>query len=108
MTCMECMQYIDSLISTYDFDEFDDCGFQFNVLGKEGGMFYLAIEDHKAILEEKPHEYNVRYNFTPAVLSKILDGKLDPIYAFTTGKFTMVGDIVLGRKLLISIGGADK
>ena len=68
--------------------------YQFNVEGKGEGIFYLEIKDGKASVE--PYEYydrNAIIIMSGTDLLKLIDGRLDPVVAFTTGKLKVEGDI---------------
>ena len=74
---------------------------QVNITGKESGVFYVEVKDHKINVE--PYEYNdrncaVTMNMTD--FNKLLDGKLDPVAAFTLGKLKVDGD--MGKALEFS------
>ncbi len=59
----------------------------------ENGVFYAEIKDQKLSIE--PYEYNDRQAnliTTSEVFIKIINGKLDPVLAFTTGKLKVDGD----------------
>lgn len=74
--------------------------FQFNVEGEAEGAFYLEIADGKIHVE--PYEYydrDVLIRCTADTLLKIMDGKLDPVFAFTVQKIKVEGD--LGKALLL-------
>lgn len=83
--------------------------FQFNIEGEAAGAFYLEIADGKARVE--PYEYydrDVLVSCTAETLLKMVDGKLDPIVAFTTRKIKVEGD--LGKAVLLKevVGKAKK
>ena len=68
--------------------------FQFNVQGEAEGAFYLEIADGKVNVE--PYEYydrNAILIMNGTNLVKLINGKLDPVIAFTTGKLKVEGDI---------------
>lgn len=69
--------------------------FQFNIEDEEaGGAFYVEVKDGKLFVE--PYEYYDRdamFICSPEVLTKIADGEMDPIWAFTTGKLKVEGNI---------------
>ena len=74
--------------------------FQFNIEGEAAGAFYLEISDGKVSVQ--PYEYydrDVLVTCTAETLLKIMDGKLDPIMAFTTKKIRVEGD--LGKAVLL-------
>ncbi len=66
---------------------------QVNITGDDGGVFYVEIKDHKINIE--PYEYNDRncaLTMNMTNFNKLIDGKLDPVLAFTTGKLKVEGD----------------
>ncbi len=69
--------------------------FQINIEGKEAnGIFYIEIKDGNVNVE--PYEYydrNAIFKMSAKNFIKLLDGKLDPIAAFTIGKIKVEGDI---------------
>ena len=69
--------------------------FQINIEGKSGnGIFYIEIKDGKVSVE--PYEYydrNAILTMNATNFIKLINGKLDPVIAFTTGKLKVDGDI---------------
>ena len=69
--------------------------FQINIEGKSvNGIFYIEIKDGKVHVE--PYEYydrNAILIMNGTNFIKLINGKLDPIFAFTTGKLKVEGDI---------------
>lgn len=68
--------------------------YQFNIEGKVSGIFYVEIKDGKVNVE--PYEYydrNAILIMNGTNLVKLINGKLDPVIAFTTGKLKVEGDI---------------
>ncbi|MDE5670325.1 MAG: SCP2 sterol-binding domain-containing protein [Eubacterium sp.] len=68
--------------------------YQFNVEGKVNGIFYVEIKDGRVNVE--PYEYydrNAILIMNGTNLIKLINGKLDPVIAFTTGKLKVEGDI---------------
>lgn len=67
---------------------------QINLEGKNtNGIFYIEVKDHKVNVE--PYDYHDRsalVTVNPTNLLKLLDGKLDPIEAYTKGKVAIEGD----------------
>ena len=69
--------------------------------GKDGGVFYVEIKDKKVNVE--PYEYNDRnceIVMTTDNFLKFIDGKLNPVAAYTLGKLKVNGD--LGKALEFS------
>ncbi len=67
---------------------------QFNVTGKAEGIFYVEVKNGE--LHVEPYEYydrNAIITISGTNLIKLINGKLDPVIAFTTGKLKVDGDI---------------
>ncbi len=68
---------------------------QINLEGKNvNGIFYIEVKDHNVNVE--PYEYYDRHaivTVNPTNLLKLIDGKLDPVEAYTKGKVTVDGDV---------------
>lgn len=68
---------------------------QINLEGKNvNGIFYIEVKDHNVNVE--PYEYYDRHaivTVNPTNLLKLIDGKLDPVEAYTKGKVTVQGDV---------------
>ncbi len=67
---------------------------QINLEGKNtNGVFYIEVKDGKVNVE--PYDYHDRsalVTINPTNLMKLLDGKLDPVEAYTKGKVAVEGD----------------
>lgn len=102
MNYEECKACIAKAALKSVFAGIDDCSVQFNIIGSDSGCFYLDINGGGARVRdgEEGEAYKVKYIFTSAALTKIMNRILDPIYAYTTGKFKMLGDVALGRQVL--------
>lgn len=75
--------------------------FQINIVGKPEGIFYVEIKDGQIRIE--PYEYydrNAILIASAANLIKLINGKLDPVLAFTTGKLKVDGDIGAALELI--------
>lgn len=75
--------------------------FQFNIEGEDAGVFYSEIKDGRLYIE--PYEYHDRdaiFCCKSDVLFKIIEGKLDPVMAYTLHKIRVEGD--LGKALKIT------
>lgn len=68
---------------------------QINLTGKNvEGIFYIEAKDGKVNVE--PYDYHDNkaiVTVAPTNLSKILDGKLKPAIAYTTGRVSVDGDV---------------
>ena len=69
--------------------------FQINIEGKAvNGIFYIEIKDGKVNVE--PYEYydrNAILTMNGTNFIKLINGKLDPVVAFTLGKIKVDGDV---------------
>ena len=69
--------------------------FEFNIEDEEaGGAFYVEVKDGELFVE--PYEYydrDARFICKPDVLVKIAEGEMDPVWAFTTQKLKVEGNI---------------
>ena len=109
MTYEELVQKIKDIADASDASKIQDhVAFQFNIEGEAEGAFYLDIKDGKA--DVQPYEYydrDVLITSTADTLLEIMDGKLDPVMAFTTKKIGVEGD--LGKALLLKeVAGQKK
>ncbi len=93
MTFDELLEKVRKIAEKADVSDNDFLAVQVNITGKEEGVFYVEVKDHKISVE--PYEYNDRncaVTMKLADFNKLIDGKLDPILAFTTGKLKVDGD----------------
>ena len=69
--------------------------FQINIEGKAvNGIFYIEIKDGRVNVE--PYEYydrNAILTMNGTNFLKLINGKLDPVVAFTAGKIKVDGDV---------------
>lgn len=69
--------------------------YQFSIEDAEaGGIFYVEVKEGQLFVE--PYEYYDRdamFISDPDTFMKIAEGKTDPIWAFTTGKLKVEGNI---------------
>lgn len=75
--------------------------FQVDVEGKAEGIFYIEIKDGQ--LQVEPYDYhdrNARLIINGTNLMKLVNGKLDPVLAFTTGKLKVDGDTNAAMELI--------
>ena len=93
MTFNEILDKVRGLASKADVSNVDFLAVQVNITGKSNGVFYVEVKDHKISVE--PYEYNDRncaITISLADFNKLIDGKLDPVLAFTMGKLKVDGD----------------
>lgn len=101
MTYEELVQQIKDIAEEADASKVQEhVAFQFNIEGEAEGAFYLDIKDGKA--DVQPYEYydrDVLITSSASTLLEIMDGKLDPVAAYTLHKIRVEGD--LGKALLL-------
>ncbi len=74
--------------------------YQFNITGEGSGAFYAEVKDGELFIE--PYEYYDRdaaFICSADVLFQILEGKLDPVKAFTFGKLKVEGNLDKALKI---------
>ena len=94
MTFNDILEKVRGLAAKADVSNVDFLAVQVNITGKSNGVFYVEVKDHKISVE--PYEYNDRncaLTISLADFNKLIDGKLDPVLAFTMGKLKVDGDV---------------
>lgn len=75
--------------------------FEFNIEDEEaGGAFYVEVKDGELFVE--PYEYydrDAKFICAPEVLTRIAEGEMDPVWAFTTQKLKVEGSIEKALRL---------
>lgn len=74
---------------------------QFSLSGEGGGEWGVVLDDGKVSVSEgimAQPQLTVKASSENA--EKLLNGKLDPMMAFMTGKIKIAGDVALGMKLI--------
>lgn len=87
----------------------DHLAYQFNIEGEGEGIFYVEVKDGKLSIE--PYEYydrDVIYFCTADTLIKLMEGKLDPVLAFTMKKLRLEGDVGKALRLKDILKGSKK
>ncbi len=94
MTFDGLLKKVRKIAGNVDAEGKDFLAVQVNITGDNGGVFYVEVKDGKINVE--PYEYNDR-NCALTIdmdnFNKLLDGKLDPVKAFTFGKLKVDGDV---------------
>ena len=101
MTFNEIVEKTRERAKTADISGVDFLAVQINLTGPDGGVFYLEAKNGNVSVE--PYEYIDRscaITLEPANFLKLAEGKLDPVFAYTTGKLKVDGD--LGKALEFS------
>lgn len=73
---------------------FENVAYQFNIVGENGGTFYLQVKDRKIFVE--PYDYHdCDANITTSEESviRIIKGDLEPIFAHNVGLVNIVGNM---------------
>ncbi len=94
MTFDELLEKVRGIAAKTDVSNTDFMAVQVNITGDNGGVFYVEVKDHKATVE--PYEYNDRQcaiTMNNENFNKLIDGNLNPVLAYTTGKLKVDGDI---------------
>ena len=94
MTMQELLAKVRAMAKDIDPSGTDFLAVQINIKDRDPGVFYIEVKDGKINIE--PYEYNDRncaITMSMDNFNKLIDGKLDPIAAFTLGKLTVDGDI---------------
>ncbi len=94
MTFNELVDKVRDIAGKADVSDKDFLAVQVNITGKNSGVFYVEVKDHRISVE--PYEYNDRncaVTMSMTDFNKLLDGKLDPVLAFTTKKLKVDGDV---------------
>lgn len=101
MTFDEILEKVREQAKQTDISGIDFLAVQINLTGKDGGVFYVEVKDGRVSVE--PYDYHDRscgITLEPVNFVKLMEGKLDPVAAFTTGKLKVDGD--LGKALEFS------
>ncbi|BCZ45954.1 hypothetical protein psyc5s11_20210 [Clostridium gelidum] len=90
-----------TILKEVDASEIDgELAFQFNIVGDGEGIFYVKVKDGQLSVE--PYEYYDRdavFIATAKVFTKMAEGKLNPVVAFTTGKLKVEGNLDKARAI---------
>ena len=80
--------------------------YQFNVKGEAEGAFYIEIDDGKINVE--PYEYydrDIIVVTSADVILQMMEGKLQPMVAYTNEQLTVYGDANLLKVLPVGCEG---
>ena len=95
MTYEENFNKFKKVLKTADVSKIDgELAFQFNIVGDGQGIFYAKVKDGQLSIE--PYEYYDRdaiFIATAKVFTKLVEGKLNPVIAFKTGKLKVEGNL---------------
>lgn len=111
---MTYQEYFESVKKEFEGADVSDIrehlAYQFNVVGDEGaGIFYVEVKDGKLYIE--PYEYydwDAIFIATADTFTAIMNGKMDPVWAFTIRKLKVEGNIEKALKLKDLISRKNK
>ena len=92
MSFQELIEKVRGLAKTIDASGKDFLAVQVNIADE--GVFYVEVKDGAVHVE--PYEYhdrNCAITMNMDNFNKLIDGKLDPVKAFMTGKLKVDGDV---------------
>lgn len=94
MTYAEYFSYVKTQFMDADVSDIQEhLAYQFNITGEASGIFYVEVKDGKLYVE--PYEYYDRdamFTASAKTFMKIIEGKLDPVVAFTLQKLKVEGN----------------
>lgn len=101
MTYEEIVSYTRKKFEKTDVSSVDGVlAYQFNITGEGEGKFYVEIKDKQVHVE--PYEYydrNAIITMDSGDFLKLVDGKLDAVGAFMSGKLKVDGDLTAALRL---------
>ncbi len=99
MTYIEIFNRVKEELAKYDVSQYKNhLAIQVNITGEGEGAFYVELNDGK--INFQPYEYydrDILITANSGDLLAIINGTLDPVFAFSIGKVKLSGDI--GRVL---------
>ncbi|MEE1155373.1 MAG: SCP2 sterol-binding domain-containing protein [Acutalibacteraceae bacterium] len=99
MTYFDCFNRVKDELAKYDVSDYNShLAVQVNLTGEGEGAFYIELNCGKMNIE--PYEYydrDILLTINTGDLLAIINGTLDPVFAFSIGKIKVSGDI--GRVL---------
>lgn len=101
MTLQKLLDKLEAMAPKIDVSDTDFLAVQVNLTDVDPGVFYVEVKDHQ--LNIAPYDYHDRscaITITSTNFNKLIDGKLDPVAAFTLGRLKVDGD--LGKALEFS------
>ena len=94
MTFNEIVEKVRERAKVTDVSGIDFLAVQINLTGDNGGVFYLEAKNGNVSVE--PYDYHDRscgITLDPDNFLKLMNGKLDPVAAYTMGKLKVDGDV---------------
>ncbi len=88
------VEKVRKLAEKADVSNVDFLAVQVILTDQDPGIFYVEVKDHKVNVEPYDyHDRNCSISMTSDDFNKLINGKLDPVAAFTVGKLKVDGDI---------------
>ena len=101
MTYAEYFSYVKTQFMNADVSDIKEhLAYQFNITGEASGIFYVEVKEGKLYVE--PYEYYDRdamFTATAETFMAIVEGKMDPVLAFTIHKLKVEGNFDKALKL---------
>ena len=106
MTYAEYFSYVKTQFMNADVSDIQEhLAYQFNITGESSGIFYVEVKEGK--LSVQPYEYydrNAIIHINGTNWLKLINGKLNPVVAFTTGKISVDGDVNAALEMIKYLG----
>ncbi len=96
MTFEETLAKVQGMTDRIDASETEFLAVQVNITGKEeeSGVFYVEIKDGAITIERGEYEgYDCSMTMKSKDFNKLIDGKLEPVVAYTLRKLKVDGDL---------------
>lgn len=94
MTFQEVFNELRDMFINKDVTGIPNIAFQFNIIGESEGIFYAEVKNGKLSIE--PYNYNDNNAVLEAkykVFKRIINGELNPVNAYLTGRLKVTGDL---------------
>lgn len=98
MKLQKVLDKLEAMRDQIDVSGIDFLAVQVNLTDADPGVFYVEVKDRQLTIA--PYDYHDRscaVTISSTNFNKLVDGKLDPVVAFTLGKLKVDGD--LGKAL---------
>lgn len=95
MTVIELVDKLREMTASKDLSDYKGfLAIQVNITGENEGVFYVEIKDGTLSIEPYDyHDRNASLTISMDNFLKLVNGKLDPVMAYTLKKLTVDGDV---------------